>query len=822
MLGHESRKLHMTATDDASQAFSHADGTALTFPQARDDLLSALSVELGGLSSVAETMERVGKLVGTSLNVQHCIFAEFVNEDERSMVTYGWHAPNARPLFGIYPMRDFLSNEQRIWINAGTLSIIADTQRIARVGADQGETVDTHSFIIVPQVRDDHWQFMLCVIDAGEREWQDEEIALTREVAERVWMRLEHAHVEEALRQSEQRIQSLFESIDEAYALYELLYDTDGRTIDARVIEANPAYSTLLERQDPVGKTLSMLSPSYSQSWIDLLAAVVRNGTPRRFEQYNQWLDRWFDVYVAPAPANGAKRVFLVFNDITEQRRMIEAIRESESRYRSLFDSIDQGFCTIEVIFDEDDRAIDYRFVEINPAFARNTGLHDAIDGRARELIPALEEEWYEIYGEVAKTRQPIRFEAEAAALGRWYNLYAYPIGNPEDNRVAVLFEDITSRRNAEAALRSSEERVRAIVEEATDYAIFTIDPTGLIEDWFPGAEAVFGWTADEAVGMPFAQTFTPEDRAAGVPDEELQRAHRDGWAPDIRWHRHKSGSRVFIEGAVRARLDLDGGFLGALKIGRDATEDRLAEQRRTEHEQRVRRALRQEISQAAAELRALSHRLLLVQEEERRFLARELHDEIGQSLTGLALTLSTAGQQDERIVEAQRIVAELTEQVRHLSMDLRPAALDAYGLIPALRSLLERYEKQTTIKVDLRAEGAERRFSPLVESTAYRIVQEALTNVARHSDTTDAIVQLIGDEQVLMVSIRDQGRGFDSQVTQEGSGLTSMRERAELLGGMLDIDTAPGAGVRITAELPLHDSLPAPSSESGAPENAP
>ena len=113
--------------------------------------------------------------------------------------------------------------------------------------------------------------------------------------------------------------------------------------------------------------------------------------------------------------------------------------------------------------------------------------------------------------------------------------------------------------------------------------------------------------------------------------------------------------------------------------------------------------------------------------------------------------------------------------------------------------------------------EGLERRFASPVESTAYRIVQEALTNLARHAETPQAIVQLFADEQTLTVSIRDLGSGFDPANVREGSGLGGMRERAELLGGSLDIDTAPGAGVRITAELPVTSS---PESLSSQPDS--
>ena len=371
------------------------------------------------------------------------------------------------------------------------------------------------------------------------------------------------------------------------------------------------------------------------------------------------------------------------------------------------------------------------------------------------------------------------------------------------------ISRDLSERRRAEGELLASEEHLRAIVEATTDYAIFTLDTGSLIQDWFAGAESVLGWSAVEAVGQPFDMTFTPEDRALGIPEQEFQQAKQAGLAPDVRWHQHKNGSRVFIEGTTRARFDLDGEFVGALKIGRDATESRLAEQRRIERDEQIQRELRAEIAAATAELRALSHRLLLVQEEERRYLARELHDEIGQMLTGLAFTLSTAATSNGQLAEAQRIVDELTLQVRQLSMDLRPTALDAYGLLPTLRGHTERYEVQTGIAVDLRAEGLNQRFPAPIEITAYRIVQEALTNVARHAETSEVTVQLFADEQTLTVSVRDSGLGFDPATIYGATGLSGMRERAELLGGTMEIDASPGTGVRITAELPLSSAMP-------------
>jgi signal transduction histidine kinase len=210
-------------------------------------------------------------------------------------------------------------------------------------------------------------------------------------------------------------------------------------------------------------------------------------------------------------------------------------------------------------------------------------------------------------------------------------------------------------------------------------------------------------------------------------------------------------------------------------------------------------------------DLQRLSQRLVEVQEAERRFLARELHDEIGQALTGLRMILeasANAAPPDNRrgFEEAQELVRGLLSRVRRLSLELRPSMLDDFGLVPAVLWLIEHYELRTGVRVDFRHAGLDgRRLSQEVETAAYRVVQEALTNVARHAGVADAIVRVCWAQDVLEVQVQDHGRGFDpGQVACPATGVQGMRERAALLGGRLSIESAPGRGTCVLAELPV------------------
>ena len=211
------------------------------------------------------------------------------------------------------------------------------------------------------------------------------------------------------------------------------------------------------------------------------------------------------------------------------------------------------------------------------------------------------------------------------------------------------------------------------------------------------------------------------------------------------------------------------------------------------------------------AAMKALSLRLVRVQEAERRHVARELHDEIGQLLTGLKLALEMASRESETrsasLAQAKSLANTITGLVRELSHKLRPSMLDDLGLLPTLPWLFERFSSQTNIHVAFEHSNMEnKRFLHELETAVYRITQEALTNVARHAGVNSATVRLWCNDKTLGLQIEDHGVGFDAPWTSKAAasnGLNGMRERVMLLGGRFAIETNPGSGVRLTAELP-------------------
>ncbi len=249
------------------------------------------------------------------------------------------------------------------------------------------------------------------------------------------------------------------------------------------------------------------------------------------------------------------------------------------------------------------------------------------------------------------------------------------------------------------------------------------------------------------------------------------------------------------------------------------ALEAQIAEQRRVEAERAV---LFEEVQSGRQRLQALTRQLIDSQENERRYLARELHDEIGQVLTAVKTNLQSLQLAIDpqtlrgRLEESIGVVERALGQISDLSLDLRPSLLDDFGLVPALEWYATRQAQRSGFQVSFVAEPEDMRLPPNLETTCFRVAQAAITNIARHAQATQVHVELQQSEKALNLLVRDNGIGFDvpavlaRMAQNESFGLLAMQERVGLVGGRIEFRSAPGCGTEIQVRLPLDPTSPA------------
>ena len=432
----------------------------------------------------------------------------------------------------------------------------------------------------------------------------------------------------------------------------------------------------------------------------------------------------------------------------------------------------------------------------------------DGLELRVRERTKELGEANAELQQEISvRQRAEAALREAHAGLERRVSERTIELARANE----VLLTEVGERRRAENALRKSEDMLRGIFEHAPD-TIVVIDLQGRIERVNAQVEQMFGYQSEELLGrqveelLPklFKRRLT-KPRTDNSADPHLRPM---GAGLELRGRR-RDGSEFPVE-VMLSPIAVAAGSL-VIAIIRNITRRKQSDA-----------ALRE----SADRLKILSRRLIEVQEAERRSLALELHDEFGQVLTGLKLTLEMcarlpADEARASITQAQALVNDLMARARKMSLDLRPATLDHLGLLSALLWHIKQYSAQTQVRVQFKHSGLEgQRFPAEVETAGYRIVQEALTNVARHAETDEATVLIWADRHGLTIQIEDQGRGFDAETAlaaDHTSGLAGMRERVALLGGHFIIESHPGKGTRLTAEFNVGDEQPPPPRDSGA-----
>ncbi len=504
------------------------------------------------------------------------------------------------------------------------------------------------------------------------------------------------------------------------------------------------------------------------------------------------------------------------------QRSDQDVLSEREVRVREIAETIQDIFC----VADAQQRKVLY----VNPAYER-------ISGRSREQLFQNYKDWMEVVHPDDRQRVAESFHIKTMA-GKfdeefrivrpdgsiaWIRGRCYPVCS-EDGALHVIgvAQDITDRKLAQELAQSHS---RAMEEQAqlldlANDAIIARDSESRITFWNKGAESLYGWTAEEAAGRNLhALLSTPSESV-----EEFRAAlmEKGDWLGELR-HKTRTGMQIVVQSRHVLQRGANGEVERILEVNRDITERKRAETELLETKQH----LEQLVVQRTAALQELSGRLLRMQDEERRRIARELHDSMGQELSVMKMLLESSLQrglpdpENKNNVEQTLQMAEnVLKQVRSLSYLLHPPLLDEMGLVPALHWYVEGLSQRSGLQISLMIEPKEfGRLTPELETAVFRIVQESLTNVYKHAQSPFAVVRLEQAESQVRVEVKDAGKGIpedkmEKLSTSVGVGIGGMRERVRQFGGEVRIFSSD-SGTTVEVVFPFRRTVDSERSTS-------
>ena len=607
------------------------------------------------------------------------------------------------------------------------------------------------------------------------------------------------------------------------------------------------AYNTrTLGYDDVLGKTdADLYAPEDLPSILKAKRRVLQTGEVVRHANWRTSNGQrvFLDCYYEPIRDTAGKiiGVGIAAVNLTEQKRAEETLHQGEERYRALFDSMTEGFALHEIITNEQGQPVDYRFLDVNPAFERLTGLKraDLLGKRVLEVLPGIEAYWIDSYGRVALMGEPIHFENYSASLKRWFGVYAY---RPAPRQFAVVFADITARRQAEEGLAAANRQIQNIIDNTPDL-VYALD----LDERFVMANvalaALLNSTPEQMIGKR-RQEFMPQEDAEWHESNDRQAIEAGQTLEFEEYSQLKGRSITWLtkkfplrdeQGRIRAVAGISADISDRKRAEEELRQLNLTlEQRVTERtselvhtvgvlqeeiEQRSRvenelKLANEQLAQRADQLRRLAGELTAIEQTERKRLSRILHDGLQQHLASAKMQLGGLAEQIENedlkrtANEIQSIINEGLSMSRSLNAELCPPILHEGGLSQGLNWLIRWMREKHRFSVDLSL-GADPELREDVKMLVFESVRELLFNTLKHAQASKAQVclELLGEGE-MRVTVSDEGAGFDPCRLQPagdggGFGLFSIRERVELLGGRLEIDSAPGRGSRVALTVP-------------------
>lgn len=377
---------------------------------------------------------------------------------------------------------------------------------------------------------------------------------------------------------------------------------------------------------------------------------------------------------------------------------------------------------------------------------------------------------------------------------------------------LSLVSQENGVKRSKDDLLKQSDKMFRLLVDSVKDYAIFLLDPAGIVATWNQGAERIKGYRAKDIIGKHFSCFYPREAVESKWPDRELEIATKEGRYTDEGLRVRKDGSTFWAYVVITALRDETGQLQGFSKVTRDLTERRDLEERTRELNRELRTRVAQlvetqrQVELRTFELQKLSGQLMQVQDDERRRLSRTLHDELGQELAAIKIALDVQNSEldEKKLTPAIQMTERALSKVRNISYLLHPPLLDESGLLPALHWYFEGLQKRSQVRITSSYKPSIfPRLSGDIETAIFRVIQEALTNAYRHSGSEDVRVDIDQETDRVTVRVRDFGKGIGPSAATSGVGISGMKERVRQLNGELKVSRAE-PGTLVEAAIPL------------------
>jgi PAS domain S-box-containing protein len=596
---------------------------------------------------------------------------------------------------------------------------------------------------------------------------------------------------------------------DEQYHI--LLRAVEQSPISIMVIDTN----SLIEYVNPkftqvtgfsvdelVGKNPSVLRmeqtpvKDYEHLW-----EVVTTGKEWRGELCNQnkkgelyWA--YISVYPVTNERGSIAHYVSIMEDITEHKKSEAMLLQSEKRYRTLFSEMLSAFALHQAVYDDQGVMVDYTILEVNKSYESTLGLIAAniVGTNASERLAKRElSEWLKIFEEVVQTGKPVHYQNYSMFYQKYFEGNAYC---PESGKFAISFLDITESKKAYEALRASENKYRQLVNNLGE-GIWMYDKDGRTTFVNPRMAEMTGYSIEEMIGKYITDFVNAPEDAAFVKRALERRRQNIKERLEYRFIR-KDGIPIVVSIEAYPVCANDGNYSGVLAAVSDITEHKRAEE-----------ALKTSMKQS----QMLNARLGQIQEEERRSISREVHDELGQLLTALKMDLMTLKKNypvDSHILEFKlnsilELVDGAIKSVQDISTRLRPGMLDDLGLFAAVEWQMEEYEKRTGLVCSLNIPKLEFSVDSERSIVLFRILQETLTNVARHAQAHRVEVSISETENEYLMSVLDDGIGISQEAIQNSKsiGILGIRERLRRFNGICHIQSREAGGTEVHIHLP-------------------